>query len=77
MLIVFHPRGEDPRTGPARLGDRRPDFAVVGDGVLISTGASIENAVVVRAELVRGSEPPPKALKGELHGENFVVSLAQ
>src|SRR2546421_3070585 len=51
--------------------------AVVGDGVLISTGESIENAVVVRAELVRGSEPPPKALKGELHGGNFVVSLAQ
>jgi NDP-sugar pyrophosphorylase family protein len=51
--------------------------AVLGDGVLISSGEMVENAAVVRAELVRGSEPPPKALKGEFRGENFVVSLSQ
>lgn len=55
----------------------RVNHAVLGDGVLISAGDVVENAVVVRAELVRGSMPPPKALKGELRGGNFVVSLAQ
>ena len=51
--------------------------AVLGDGVHIGRGEIIENAAVVRAELVRGTEPPPKALKGEVRGDNFVVSLAQ
>jgi NDP-sugar pyrophosphorylase family protein len=51
--------------------------AVLGDGVVIARGESVENAAVVRAELVRGSEPPPKALKGEFRGGNFVVSLSQ
>lgn len=51
--------------------------AVLGDGVVIRSGESVVNAAVVRAELVRGSEPPPKALKGEFRGENFVVSLSQ
>jgi NDP-sugar pyrophosphorylase family protein len=51
--------------------------AVLGDGVVIPSGASVENAAVVRAELVRNEEPPPKALKGEFRGENFVVSLSQ
>jgi NDP-sugar pyrophosphorylase family protein len=51
--------------------------AVLGDNVLISSGEVIENAAVVCAELVRGSEPPPKALKGKFRGENFVVSLSQ
>jgi NDP-sugar pyrophosphorylase family protein len=51
--------------------------AVLGDGVVIPSGESIENAAVVRAELVRGEEPPPKALKGEFRGGNFVVSLSQ
>ncbi len=51
--------------------------AVLGDGVVISSGESIENAAVVRAELVRGEVPPPKALKGEFRGSNFVVSLSQ
>ncbi|MDT4897355.1 MAG: mannose-phosphate guanylyltransferase / phosphomannomutase [Acidobacteriota bacterium] len=50
---------------------------VLGDGVVIRSGESVENAAVVRAELVRGSEPPPKALHGEFRGENFVVSLSQ
>jgi NDP-sugar pyrophosphorylase family protein len=51
--------------------------AVLGDGVVITSGENVVNAAVVRAELVRGFEPPPKALKGEFRGENFVVSLSQ
>jgi NDP-sugar pyrophosphorylase family protein len=51
--------------------------AVLGDGVVISPGENIENAAVVRAELVRGVLPPPKALKGEFLGSNFVVPLSQ
>jgi hypothetical protein len=50
---------------------------VLGDGVLIPSCDVIENAAVVRAELVRGSTPPPKALKGEFRGGNFVVPLSQ
>ncbi|MDT4955898.1 MAG: mannose-phosphate guanylyltransferase [Acidobacteriota bacterium] len=51
--------------------------AVLGDNVIISSGEVVENAAVVCAELVRGSEPPPKALKGEFRGGNFVVRLLQ
>jgi NDP-sugar pyrophosphorylase family protein len=51
--------------------------AVLGDGVRISAGEAVEDAAVVRAELVRGEEPPPKALGGEFRGANFVVSLSQ
>ncbi|HEY0378425.1 MAG TPA: NDP-sugar synthase [Pyrinomonadaceae bacterium] len=49
--------------------------AVLGEGVRIRAGEVLENAAVVRADLVRNEEPPPKALKGELRGENFVVPL--
>jgi NDP-sugar pyrophosphorylase family protein len=51
--------------------------AVLGDGVRIRAGERIEDAVVVRAELVSGKTPPAKALKGEVQGDNFVVSLSQ
>jgi NDP-sugar pyrophosphorylase family protein len=51
--------------------------AVLGDDVSVSSGEVVENAAVVRAELVRGFDPPPKALKGEFRGENFVVPLPQ
>ena len=52
--------------------------AVIGAGVRIRTGDSIENAAVVRAELVRRAEErPPKALEGEFRGENFVVPLSR
>jgi len=51
--------------------------AILGDGVRISAGEVIEDAAVVRADLVRDTEPPPKALKGEIRGDNFVVSLRQ
>jgi NDP-sugar pyrophosphorylase family protein len=49
---------------------------VLGDGVTIRAGELIENAAVVRRELVEGVEPPAKALKGKVLGDNFVVSLA-
>jgi NDP-sugar pyrophosphorylase family protein len=51
--------------------------AVLGDNVRIRSGETIENAAVVLAALVAGEEPPPKALKGEVRGDNFVVPLAQ
>jgi NDP-sugar pyrophosphorylase family protein len=51
--------------------------AILADGVCIRSGERIENAAVVRAELVRGEAPPPKALKGDFRGDNFVVPLPQ
>lgn len=51
--------------------------AVLGDGVRVPGGEIIENAAVVRAALIEGSEPPPKALRGERRGDNFVVPLSQ
>ena len=51
--------------------------AIVGDRVHISQGEVIEEAVVVRADLVAGKKVPAKALKGEVVGDNFVVSLSQ
>jgi NDP-sugar pyrophosphorylase family protein len=51
--------------------------AILADGVRIGSGERIENAAVVRAELVRGEAVPPKALKGDFRGDNFVVPLSQ
>ena len=51
--------------------------AVLGDNVRINAGEVIENAAVVCASLVQGKTPPPKALKGEFRGDNFVVPLAE
>ena len=51
--------------------------AVLGDGVSITAGEIIEDAVVVRNSLVDGKISPPKALKGVVRGDNFVVSLSQ
>ncbi len=50
--------------------------AVLGDNVVIAAGDVIENAAVVCADLVRGTTAPPKALKGEFKGNNFVVPLS-
>lgn len=50
--------------------------AVLGAGVRVAAGEVIEDAAVVRAELVEGEERPPKALAGEVRGANFVVPLA-
>lgn len=55
----------------------RVSRSILADGVHINAGERIENAAVVRAELVRGAEPPSKALKGDFRGENFVVPLVQ
>lgn len=51
--------------------------AVLGDGVRITAGESIQDAVVVLNSLVEGKSLPPKALKGLVRGDNFVVSLSQ
>lgn len=51
--------------------------AIIGDGVVIQSGETIENAAVVRADLVRGVEPPAKGLRGEVLGDNFVAPLPQ
>lgn len=55
----------------------RVNRAILGDAVHIAAGEVIENSVVVRASLIERSTPPPKALKGEVRGENFVVPLTQ
>ena len=51
--------------------------AVLGAGVRVRAGETIENAAVVRADLVRGVERPPKGLAGEVRGENFVAPLPE
>ena len=51
--------------------------AVLGDGVRVRAGELVDDAVVVRADLVVGLTPPAKALKGYVQGENFVVPLSQ
>jgi NDP-sugar pyrophosphorylase family protein len=51
--------------------------AVLGAGVHVGRGETIENAAVVRAELVRDVERPSKALAGEVRGANFVVPLPE
>jgi NDP-sugar pyrophosphorylase family protein len=57
--------------------DARVSRAILADNVRIPAGAIIENAAVVCASLVKGKEPPAKALKGEVRGDNFVVPLAE
>ncbi len=49
--------------------------AVLGDGVRVRASERYEDAVVVRAELLRGIEIPAKALPGYFAGANFVVPL--
>ena len=51
------------------------DHCVLGDGVRLAEGERIENAIVVRRELIEGKTPPEKALGGHLQGENFIVPL--
>jgi NDP-sugar pyrophosphorylase family protein len=55
----------------------RVSRAVLGDKVKIGAGEMVEDAAVVRASLVQGKNPPPKALKGEFRGDNFVVTLTE
>lgn len=51
--------------------------SILGDGVRIKSDEVVENSAVVLASLVENEEPPAKALKGEVKGDNFVVSLAR
>ncbi len=53
----------------------RIDECVIGEGVRIPAHSRFHRSAIVRAELVRGVESPPKALPGEFIGENFVVPL--
>jgi NDP-sugar pyrophosphorylase family protein len=50
---------------------------VLGEGVRIHAGECLEDAVIVRTDLVAGLEPPARALKGTVKGDNFVVLLSQ
>jgi len=50
--------------------------SVIGDGVRIASGEKIENAVVVRAELVKNcEETPDKAQKGYFAGDKYFVPI--
>lgn len=49
--------------------------AVLGAGVHVGSGEVFEDVAVVRAGIVREEERPEKALRGEVRGANFVVSL--
>lgn len=51
--------------------------SILGAGVNVRQGETIEDAAVVRAELIGREERPAKALWGEVRGDNFVVPLAQ
>ncbi len=56
--------------------------SVLGAGVRVGPGEVFEDVAVVRAELVReelarGVEPPPKGLKGEFRGSNFVAPIPE
>jgi NDP-sugar pyrophosphorylase family protein len=51
--------------------------AILGDGVCVLAGERLEDVAVVRGELVSGTTPPAKALKGHVAGLNFVVFLSQ
>jgi NDP-sugar pyrophosphorylase family protein len=51
--------------------------AVLGDNVKIRAGEVIEDAAVVCVALIQGKTLPPKALKGEVRGDNFVVPLTE
>jgi NDP-sugar pyrophosphorylase family protein len=51
--------------------------AVLGAGVLVEPGEVLEDVAVVRAELVQGVEPPPKGLRGEVRGSNFVAPITE
>lgn len=54
----------------------RVHHCVVGDGVRLSEGEEIENAVVVRRELIEGKARPEKAPSGGYSsGENYIVPL--
>jgi NDP-sugar pyrophosphorylase family protein len=49
--------------------------AVLGAGVRMRAGETVEDAAVVRVELLAGETRPARALAGEVKGDNFVVPL--
>lgn len=49
--------------------------AILGDGVQIKSGEKIENAAIVRADLVRNKEIPEKALSGRFENDKYIVPL--
>ena len=51
--------------------------SVLGAGVRVRDGEVFEGVAVVRAELVKGEEPPPKGLRGEVRGSNFVAPIPE
>jgi len=51
---------------------------IIADGVKIKSGERFENVAIVRAEMLSHCEEiPPKALKGFMQDENYVVPLNQ
>ncbi len=51
---------------------------IIADGVKIRSGEHFENVAIVRAEMLSHcAEIPPKALKGFMQDENYVVPLNQ
>jgi len=48
---------------------------VVGDGVIIPSGAEFRRAAIVRADRAPLNERPEKALPGEIIGDNLVVKF--
>ena len=51
---------------------------IIADGVNVKNGETYENSVIVRADmLAHCKEIPQKASKGEIIGENYVVSLVR
>jgi NDP-sugar pyrophosphorylase family protein len=55
----------------------RVSRAVLGDGVHVRSNEVVQDAVIVRADLVAGKTPPAKAMKGYQQDDKFVVSLSQ
>jgi NDP-sugar pyrophosphorylase family protein len=55
----------------------RVSRSILGAGVVVGPGETFENAAVVRAELARGEERPPKGLAGEFRGTNFVAPIPE
>ena len=58
-------------------GEAKVRRSIIGDRVHIRKGEVVEDAVVVRADLVADKKVPAKALNGEVIGDNFVVPLSQ
>jgi NDP-sugar pyrophosphorylase family protein len=55
----------------------RVSRAVLGEGVHVRSNEVVQDAVIVRADLVAGKTPPAKAMKGYQQDDKFVVSLSQ